>query len=155
MSTPSRIESIFLAALGKKVAADRVAYLDHACGGDALRCQVERLLEAHSRAQDFLAQPAVDRDDFNAPCGRGHDECWSDKRLGRELVRSQSGGRRDRDARPGGTATMWETHLSLRVCSQRASGGRQPPVFLGCGRGLTPLVLHVCEPSWRESAIWA
>jgi serine/threonine protein kinase/Tfp pilus assembly protein PilF len=62
MSTPSRVESIFLAALGKQTTADRADYLDHACGGDAeLRRKVERLLEAHAEAVDFMARPAVER----------------------------------------------------------------------------------------------
>ena len=67
MASPSRVESIFFAALEKKTAAERAAYLDQACGADAaLRFQVERLLEAHPQAKDFLAQPAVDRDEFDA-----------------------------------------------------------------------------------------
>ena len=62
MSTPSRVESLFFAALGKKTTAERADYLDHACGGDAeLRHRVERLLEAHPQAADFLARPAVER----------------------------------------------------------------------------------------------
>ena len=62
MSTPSRVESIFLAALEKKTTADRADYLDDACGSDAeLRRQVVRLLEAHAQAADFMARPAVER----------------------------------------------------------------------------------------------
>ncbi len=62
MSTPSRVESIFFAALSKKTTAERADYLDHACGGDAeLRRRVERLLEAHPQAADFMARPAVER----------------------------------------------------------------------------------------------
>jgi serine/threonine protein kinase len=61
------VESIFFAALEKKAGAERSAYLDQACGGDAaLRFQVERLLDAHPQAKDFLAQPAVDRQAFNS-----------------------------------------------------------------------------------------
>ena len=61
MSDPSRVESIFLAALDQESAAERAEYLDHACGDDAaLRRRVERLLQAHPRALDFLAQPTVD-----------------------------------------------------------------------------------------------
>ena len=71
MSSPSQVESIFFAALEKKTAAERADYLDQACGADAaLRLRVERLLEAHPQAMDFLAQPAVDRDDFDShACG--------------------------------------------------------------------------------------
>ena len=62
MSTPSRVESIFFAALGKKAIAERAGYLDQACGGDTeLRRRVERLLEAHPQAADFMARPAVER----------------------------------------------------------------------------------------------
>ena len=72
MSNSSRVESIFFAALEKKMAAERADYLDQACGSDAaLRLQVERLLDAHPQAMDFLAQPAVDRDDFEAHDGAG------------------------------------------------------------------------------------
>ncbi len=62
MSPSSRVESIFFAALEKKMAAERVAYLDEACGDDpALRLRVERLLDAHPEAKDFLAEPAIER----------------------------------------------------------------------------------------------
>src|SRR5947208_2202415 len=47
--------SIFLAALQKPAPADRAAYLDGACAGDAeLRRSVELLLKAHAQAGDFL-----------------------------------------------------------------------------------------------------
>ena len=72
MSSPSQVESIFFAALEKNGGAERAAYLDQACGGDsALRLRLERLLDAYPQAQDFLAQPAVDRDDFEAHDGAG------------------------------------------------------------------------------------
>ncbi len=72
MSSPSRVETIFFTALEKKTAAERADYLDQACGGDStLRLRVERLLDAHPQALDFLAQPAVDRDDFEAHDGAG------------------------------------------------------------------------------------
>jgi tetratricopeptide (TPR) repeat protein len=62
VSSPSQVESIFFAALGKKTAAERADYLNDACGGDAeLRRRVERLLEAHPQAVDFMARPAVER----------------------------------------------------------------------------------------------
>ena len=67
MSSPSRVETIFFTALEKKTAAERADYLDQACGDDAaLRLRVERLLDAHPQAKDFLAQPAVDRHEFNS-----------------------------------------------------------------------------------------
>ena len=66
MSDPQRVESIFLAALDKKSAEERADYLDHACGADAaLRQRVERMLDAHPRAVDFLAQPAIDRHELD------------------------------------------------------------------------------------------
>ncbi len=67
MSDPSQVESIFFAALEKESAAERAAYLDEACGDDdALRHRVEQLLDAHPKASDFLAQPAVDRQEFDS-----------------------------------------------------------------------------------------
>ena len=67
MASPAQVESIFFAALEKKTAKERADYLDHACGADAaLRLRVEKLLESHPLAMDFLAQPAVDRDRFNS-----------------------------------------------------------------------------------------
>jgi serine/threonine protein kinase len=63
MNNPAQVESIFFAALEKKSGAERAEYLDQACGGDAaLRERVERLLESHPHAKDFLSRPAVDRD---------------------------------------------------------------------------------------------
>ena len=67
MNNSSIIESIFSTALEKKTAPERADYLDQACGADAaLRRQVERLLEADRQAKNFLAQPAVDRRQFNS-----------------------------------------------------------------------------------------
>ncbi len=49
---------VFIAALQIESRAQRQAYLDEACGGDeALRCQVEVLLETHDRAGSFLEEP--------------------------------------------------------------------------------------------------
>ena len=68
MSAASRVESVFFAALDRKSAAERADYLDQACGADAtLRLRVERLLEAHPKAEGFLARPAVDRPDSDLP----------------------------------------------------------------------------------------
>ena len=67
MASSSQVESIFFAALEKKAGAERTAYLDEACGADsALRFKVERLLESHPQAMDFLAEPAVDRGQFDS-----------------------------------------------------------------------------------------
>jgi serine/threonine protein kinase/WD40 repeat protein len=51
---------VFMAALQKESPAERRAYLDAACRGDAtLRQGVEALLEVHERAGSFLAFPAM------------------------------------------------------------------------------------------------
>src|SRR6187455_1216688 len=53
--------SIFLEALQRPAPADRAAYLDGACAGDAeLRLSVEMLLKAHARAGDFLNPTPAD-----------------------------------------------------------------------------------------------
>src|SRR5204863_9874749 len=52
--------TIFETALEKPDPAERSAYLDAACGGDAaLRRRVEELLRAHDQAGDYLERPAV------------------------------------------------------------------------------------------------
>src|SRR5947207_5659056 len=52
-------QTIFVEALEKANPADRLAFLDQACGGDtALRQRVERLLERHQQAGSFLEAPA-------------------------------------------------------------------------------------------------
>ena len=61
--------SIFLAALDRPDPADRAAYLDQACAGDAdLRHRVEDLLAAHNEPGDFLEAPA-DLDDITDQFG--------------------------------------------------------------------------------------
>jgi WD40 repeat protein/tRNA A-37 threonylcarbamoyl transferase component Bud32 len=53
-------ETIFAEALSKSSPAERAAYLDETCAGDAaLREQVEALLKAHAADRDFLAVPAA------------------------------------------------------------------------------------------------
>src|SRR5207249_7433317 len=62
MSNAAAAEALFFAALDKGAAAERAAYLDSACGGDAgLRRQVEKLLRAHPRLGDFLGTPAAEQ----------------------------------------------------------------------------------------------
>jgi len=52
-------EQVFLAALELADPADRTAYLEKACGGDAeFRHQVEALLAAHFKSGEFLDVPA-------------------------------------------------------------------------------------------------
>jgi eukaryotic-like serine/threonine-protein kinase len=61
MSNASRVETLFFAALELGTAAERAAYLDSACGGDAeLRRQVEKLLNAHPKVGDFLKKPVLE-----------------------------------------------------------------------------------------------
>src|SRR5688572_27654443 len=51
------VEEIFLTAV-EKAPAERAAYLDAACGGDAdLQVQVEALLRSHEQAGSLLEQP--------------------------------------------------------------------------------------------------
>ena len=53
------VETVFGEAMEIATPAERSAYLDRACGGDAvLRRQVESLLDAHTRAGNFLESPA-------------------------------------------------------------------------------------------------
>src|SRR5262245_47542392 len=55
---PHQAKSLFLAALDWPP-ADRPAFLEGACGGDAeLRGRVEELLRAHAEPGSFLAAPA-------------------------------------------------------------------------------------------------
>jgi hypothetical protein len=55
----SRIEEIYHAAARLPIEG-RPAFLEEACGGnDALRREVESLIEAHDRAGDFLESPAL------------------------------------------------------------------------------------------------
>ena len=54
--------TIFATALEKPDAAERSAYLDEACGGDAaLRRRIEDLLQAHGQAGEFLQRPAIEQ----------------------------------------------------------------------------------------------
>jgi hypothetical protein len=51
-------EEIFLAAVERTAPAERAAYLESACGGDAaLRARVDGLLRAHEEAGAFLEEP--------------------------------------------------------------------------------------------------
>src|SRR5262245_20166053 len=60
MTQMSPAEAIFFDALEKTAAAERAAYLDRACGGDALlRRRVERLLAAHPLVGSCLEPPAA------------------------------------------------------------------------------------------------
>src|SRR6266404_4652139 len=57
---PNRVKEIFLGAVEQADEPARIAYLDHACGGDAgLRDRVEALLRSHDPAGSFLGTPAA------------------------------------------------------------------------------------------------
>ncbi len=58
MTEQSPAEAIFFAALEKRTAEERTAYLNAACGDDSnLRQRVERLLAAHPQVGNFLEPP--------------------------------------------------------------------------------------------------
>ena len=60
MSDPNAAKSIFLNAVEKESAAERSAYLDDVCGGDApLRQRVEALLRAHDDPESAFEKPAA------------------------------------------------------------------------------------------------
>src|SRR4051794_41137966 len=62
MSQASAVESLLFAALEKPAGAERTAFLDLACAGDAeLRRQVEKLLKAHANVGGFLLKPVVEQ----------------------------------------------------------------------------------------------
>ncbi len=57
---PNQVKAIFLSALEKASPAERSAYLDEACAGDAaLRQRVEALLQAHDAGDSFLESPLL------------------------------------------------------------------------------------------------
>jgi hypothetical protein len=59
MSTPPNREVSFFSAARRLPAAERAAYLDETCGGDAaLRGRVEELLRAREDAMGFRQEPA-------------------------------------------------------------------------------------------------
>jgi hypothetical protein len=70
---------IFIAALDISEPAQRTAYLDQACGGDAgLRRRVETLLAAHERVGEFLGVPAVDQLEGSPGPGTGLEDTQAD-----------------------------------------------------------------------------
>jgi serine/threonine protein kinase len=62
MSTePKSVKDIFLAAVEKAAGAERAAFLDEACAGDAsMRHRVEALLKAHDEPENILDRPAAE-----------------------------------------------------------------------------------------------
>ncbi len=75
MTEQSPAERIFFSALEKSTPEERAAYLDAACGEDAgLRHRVERLLEAHPMAGDFLEPPASPPGEPTAAYVSGREE---------------------------------------------------------------------------------
>ena len=59
MSPDKSLQNLFNGALERRDAAERVRFLDEACGGDtALRERVEKLLRASDEIGGFMAQPS-------------------------------------------------------------------------------------------------
>jgi serine/threonine protein kinase len=81
-----RLDALFDTAL-ERPPAERAAFLDAACAGDAgLRREVERLLAADARATSFLEQPAVSSSPRESP------ELPLPRRLGPYLLLREIGG---------------------------------------------------------------
>src|SRR6516164_10302360 len=60
-AAPNDVKSIFIAAVEKSPGAERAAFLDGACAGDAeLRRRVEVLLQAYDQPGSFLEKPFID-----------------------------------------------------------------------------------------------
>src|SRR5687767_9488464 len=58
MSVPADLEEIFFAALARDTTQERAAFLEETCRNEPeTRGEVERLLAAHARLDDFLEQP--------------------------------------------------------------------------------------------------
>src|SRR5260370_566577 len=58
LATPRNEESIFAQALDQPSAAERAAFLDAACGDDAVqRARIDKLLQRHEEADGYLAKP--------------------------------------------------------------------------------------------------
>src|SRR5262249_25457679 len=95
--------TIFATALEQETPAQRAAFLDEACAGDAaLRGRLEALLQSHFGADDFLNKPAV--------------QCAAEAIAGRPCAESTQG------ETPGGTDGA---ALDSRAPSQK-------PGALGC-----------------------
>jgi WD40 repeat protein/serine/threonine protein kinase len=68
-------ETIFATALDKQKPAERSAFLEEVCAGDAaLRQRVESLIAAHEQAADFLERPAVEQIEAGVSPLRSHAE---------------------------------------------------------------------------------
>src|SRR5260370_25100470 len=67
-------ETLFALALEKHTPAERSAFLEEACDGDAaLRQRAEALLSTHDKVGDFLQPPAVEQLAADPPPGGRHD----------------------------------------------------------------------------------
>src|SRR3954447_14849965 len=88
-NVPNREVEVFAAAL-QLLPPERADYLKATCAGDAeLRERVERLLEAHDRAGNFLEQPPVnDRGETRPEASVGEK---SGDRIGRYKILQQIG----------------------------------------------------------------
>ena len=72
---PSSAETVFFAALERAGPAERDAYLNEACAGDAeLRRQVDWLLNAHARSGQFLERPVAEAECVSDVIGAEGDD---------------------------------------------------------------------------------
>ena len=121
--------SIFMAALDKDSPARRSAYLEEACGGDAvLRQRIEALLASHEQAGSFLGKPVP--------------ECLAEKRAAPERAEEppeeRPGAGHDQSLPPGSLATLDEPTVSERPGT--VIGPYKLLQQIGEGRGLIRLV---------------
>ncbi len=134
MINPAQVEAIFFAALEKTSAAERADYLDQACGGDAaLRDRVQKLLDTHPQAKNFLARTRRrSRSVQLARCDGGRDEVL--------LPRSAR-------KRAHGISTL-RTGMIETIDDERATMSRQPSAFCSLRRSLARWA------DWRITRCW-
>jgi eukaryotic-like serine/threonine-protein kinase len=73
ITNPSQLEALFFAALETYTVAQRAAFLESACAGDAeLRRQLEKMLDAHNKLGDFLKRPVAEQ--LGAAPGKSGDD---------------------------------------------------------------------------------
>jgi serine/threonine protein kinase/tetratricopeptide (TPR) repeat protein len=81
-------ETLFIEALEIRDPAERIAYLDRVCAGDAaVRSRLERLLEQHEKAGHFLERPAASATETYGQT----PENGAGSRISRELIGARIG----------------------------------------------------------------